>query len=284
MTENCKLNLEKHPRKATLRWNPILVAWLIFGYTSGCFGQSEEKNISDESLERRFLFELSYTDTDTFEGIVDVFAPGFTWLVGPDLRVGGVMSYVSFEPSRELQPFNESKTTGLGDSIFFIQYDWGSRLTAKPWIPDNAGANLTILAPTGEPNGVLSSDLWGVGMSISWPLTYEPGWLVNPLVSYSFSFSEGPGAEPFKVFEIAVGLVKVFPSRFWIGYTPVYWLDLDDNSSNYDDFLTIGKMFKNGMGVGLEYGVITRQSRLFAKYDKSFLLNFYYQFGEYGNK
>lgn len=262
-----------------MRWNLLLIALLSFASTSSCLGQPDEKDTHADTPEGRFLLEFSYTDTNTFEGSVDVFTPGFTWLVSPDLRVGGMLTYVNFNPSRNLELSNEEKTNGLGDSIFFIQYDWGSRLAASPWIPDHAGVNLTILAPTGEPNGLLSGDLWGAGMSVSWPLTFKNGWLVNPLVSYNFSFSEGARAQPFEVIEIAVGLVKVFPSRFWIGYTPVYWYDLDDNSSNYDDFLTIGKMFKNGMGIGLEYGVITRQSRLFAKYDKSILLNFYYQFG-----
>jgi hypothetical protein len=240
--------------------------------------------VDDDKAEKqagRFLLDLSYTTTDSFEGVIDVFNPGFTWLIRPYLRVGVATTYVYFNPSKELEMVieNTSSHQGLGDSIFYVQYDWEDRLTASPWVPDNVGTVLSVLAPTGKARDFLSLDTWIASVSTSWPMIFTDSWLLNPAISYNFSFNEGPLSEPLHVAEVGLGIVRIFPGEFWIGFTPSAWYDFDDDEWNYDSHFTIGKMFSTGMGIGLDYGRTSRHSGVAARDDRNWLLNFYYQFG-----
>lgn len=257
----------------------LLIALLQLILSSSCLAQTVDEDTDDERVDGRFLLDLSYTNTNSYEGSFDILAPGFTWLMRSDLRVGMSASYMSVDFNPELKPGVEPTSSGLGDTIFFIQYDWDERLTASPWVPDDLGISLSILAPTGDAEQFLSQDTWAASFSFGWPVVTESMWLFNPTIAYSFSFNEGPRAVNEHAVEIGLGIVKLFPSKFWIGYTPVLWYDFNDKSVNYDDHFTMGKMFSNGMGIGLDYGQIARHSR-FSKLDTSFLLNFYYQFGK----
>ena len=102
--------------------------------------------------------------------------------------------------------------------------------------------------------------------------------MLNPLVGYSFSFAEGAHAQNVNALEFGFGVVRIFPSKFWLGYTPTPWYNLETNHWNFDGHFTIGKMFSNGIGIGLEYGEVADESRVLALFDKSVLFNFYYQF------
>ena len=264
----------------SMKSNILLSTLLPMLFMSTCLAQTDNDDAKNETLNGRFLLDLSYTNTDAYEGTVNVFSPGFTWLVGPDLRVGAVTTFMTFDPKRTAEFGNTDSSNGLGDSLLFVQYDWDERLTASPWIPANVGMNVSLLVPTGDLSKSLSLDTWGLGISVSWPIVNDSGWLFNPVIGYDFTFSEGAAAEQVKAAQIGVGIVKLFPSKFWMGYTPIYWYDFEKNRSNYDGYFTVGKMFSNGMGIGLEYGIIARNSQQFSQFDETLLLNFYYQFGQ----
>jgi len=264
----------------SMKSNILLGTLLLMLFMTTCLAQTDNDDANNETLNGRFLLDLSYTNTDAYEGTVNVFSPGFTWLVGPDLRVGAVTTFMTFDPKHTAEFGNTDSSNGLGDSLLFVQYDWDERLTASPWIPANVGMNVSLLVPTGDLSKSLSLDTWGLGISVSWPIVNDSGWLFNPVIGYDFTFSEGAAAEKVKAVQIGVGIVKLFPSKFWIGYTPIYWYDFEKNRSNYDGHFTVGKMFSNGMAIGLEYGIIARNSQQFSEFDETLLLNFYYQFGQ----
>jgi hypothetical protein len=257
-----------------------LITLLLFQSTL-CYAQSDHNEHEAGENAGRFLLDLSYSTTNSFEGNIDVYWSGFTWLIRPDLRAGVSTSYAHFSPSKatELQIEDVSSQQGLSDSVFFLQYDWQELLSASPWIPDNVGINISILAPTGDAENFLGGDTWAGSLSASWPMVPNESWLLNPFISYNFSFSEGPLAEHVNVAETGFGIVKVFPLKFWISYTPSVWLNFDDNDWNYDYHVTVGKMFFTGIGIGLDWGRTKRHSRIDARDDRTLLLNFYYQFG-----
>ncbi len=75
----------------------IVVLQLIFSTT--CPAQSGDGQDKGQEDPGHYLLDLSYTDTSSFEGTIDVFSLGFTWLVRPDLRVGATTTYVTFNPN-----------------------------------------------------------------------------------------------------------------------------------------------------------------------------------------
>jgi len=266
--------------RKTIQNQFLSIALLQLVISKNCLAQASDKDAKDERIDGRFLLDLGITSSNTAEGTADLFTPGFTWLLSRDLRAGMSTTHMQFDHKPGLGLEDSSTSRGLGDSMFFVQYDWGERLTASPWIPDDAGMNFTLLVPTGNAEKFFSNDTWGVGMSISWPIVTKSGWLLNPVVRYNYSFKGGPLAEEVNALDMGLGIVKIFPSKFWIGYTPILWYDFEEDQFNFDDHYTLGKMFSNGMGVGLDYGVVARESRLLSKYDNNLLLNFYYQFGK----
>jgi hypothetical protein len=258
-----------------------LLILLQFALSVPCLAQTDDNEDSSQD-EGRYLLGFSYAAAESIEGVTDIFDAGITWVTRPDLRISIDTSYVLFAPS-SLFP-DQKPTNGLGDTLFSIQYDWEERLTASPWIPDNVGTSLSILAPTGDASKSLGGDTWGASISTSWPIIIKGGWLINPAVNYIFTFNEGPKADPTNVAEALVGIVKLFPSKFWIAYTPGYWYDLDLKTWNFDSHFTVGKMFSNGMGIGLDYGRVSRHFKPSAKDDTVLLFNYYFQFGYDNNK
>jgi len=264
-----------------MRFRVFIIILIQIILSDACLAQSGDSDDGAEKSDGRFLLDLSFTSTDSLEGTIDTVNPGFTWLVRPDIRVGVNTTYVTFTPDSSTQPDLEgqSSSRGPGDSVVFLQYDWQERLTASPWIPDNVGTSLTVLAPTGDARKSLGADTWAANLAVSWPIEFKGGLLVNPVISYEFTFNEGPLADPTNLAEAGVGIIKLFPSKFWVGYTPLYWYDFDINTWNFDSHITVGKMFPNGIGIGLDYGRLARHFIPNARDDNTFLFNLYYQFG-----
>jgi len=251
---------------------------LLFIFLSvSCLAQTDTGEDSAETKEGRFLLDLSYTKVDSNEGKTDLLSPGFSWLIHPSLRAQVSTDLVYFNPEQNASGVQSSR--GLGDSVFSIQYDWQERLTVSPWVPDNIGTSLSILIPTGDAKKFLSLDTWAGSIAFSWPITIKDEWLLNPVINYNFTFSEGKLADPTHVGEVGIGLVRLFPHQFWISYTPSYWYDFDLRTWNFDSHLTVGKMLSNGMGMSLDYGSLARHFQPALRDDRSLLVNFYYQFG-----
>lgn len=260
----------------------LSVVLLLFCLPGLCEAQTNSADSENEGTNGPYLLELGYTQTNAKEGNIDVFTPGFTWLVSPNIRVGATTSFLNVKPkdNRVKVGDDPSSSHGLGDSVVFIQYDWDERLTASPWIPNNLGMNLSVLAPTGNARNSLSTDTWAARLSVSWPIISNDEWLLNPLISYTGSFAGGELAQELEFLDFGMGAVRLFPRKFWVGFTPVYWYDFTVNRWNFDYHLVVGKMFSNGMGIGLNYGNLVQQSGIRTQYDTSVLLDFYYQFGQ----
>lgn len=262
------------------RKNLFLITLLQLTLYGHCFAQTDTADPDDERILGRYLLDVSYSKSDALEGDIDLVSPGFTWLLSSDVRVGLTTSFARFNPDDNMagDPEDLQTTHGLGDSIIFIQYDWDQRLTASPWVPDNLGMNVSLLAPTGNTSDSLSLDAWAAGVSLSWPII-KGHWLLNPLIGYNTTFSEGKSAEHVNAVEVGLGLVRLFPSKFWIGITPFYWYDIDTENGDFDYHFTVGKMFSNGIGIGFDYGNVARNSKKYIQPTNNLLLNFYYQFG-----
>lgn len=271
--------LTTEPEVLNLNKNKYLLCIFLMCLCANGAAQTDDQEENEDKL-GPFLLDLSVTRIDTVEGIAEVFLPGFTWLARPDIRVGASTSFVSFDPSEEteLELGKGDSYHGIGDSILFLQYDWQERLTASPWIPDKLGTTVSLLIPTGNAKKFLGEDTWAASISGSRPVTIESKWLINPFIAYNFSFNEGPSALHWNIGEVGLGIVRLFPSSFWIGYTPTLWYDFSNDNWNFDGHITVGKMFSNGMGIGLDYGVTERHFWLEGRNDRNFLVNFYYQF------
>jgi hypothetical protein len=254
---------------------PLLVLLQLILCTT-CLAQTDTGEDAAEPEEGRFLLDLNYTAVDSKEGKTDLLTPGFSWLISPSLRAKVSTDLGFFNPAENESGITSSR--GMGDTIFSVQYDWQERLTVSPWVPDNIGTSFSILIPTGDAKNFLGMDTWGGSIAFSWPITIEREWLLNPVINYNFTFAEGKLADPTHVGEVGIGVVRLFPRQFWISYTPSLWYDLDFHTWNYDSHITVGKMFSNGMGIGLDYGSLARHFLPGLRDDRSILVNFYYQF------
>ena len=261
------------------RFQLIILLQIMLSAT--CQAQTGSADETAEESQGHYLLDFSYTEINSEEGVTSVLSSGFSWLVNPSFRLGASMDLARFDPDDDLNSNADGvpTTRGPGDSTFSVQYDWQERLTASPWVPDDMGTSLAVLVPTGDAEDALGGDTWAASIAVSWPILIEGGWLVNPVINYNFTFNEGELADHIKVGEVGVSLVKLFPSRFWIAYTPSYWYDFDFHTWNFDSHLTIGKMFTTGMGMSLDYGTLARHFKPEIRDDRTLLINFYYQFG-----
>ena len=259
----------------------VLTILLQITLSASCLAQVSNDDDETDNSEGRYLLDFSYIEVSSKEGATDILTTGFTWLVHPSLRVSASTDLVRFNPDTALQSDNAETLTssGLGDSVLSLQYDWQERLTVSPWVPDNLGTSLSILLPTGDAKKALGQDTWAGSIAFSWPILIKDAWLINPVINYNFTFNEGELADHVHVAEIGVGLVRLFPLKFWVGITPSYWYDLDLHTWNFDGHITVGKMFSNGIGVGVDYGRLSRHFKPSLSDDRSLLFNFYYQFG-----
>ena len=69
--------------KIVIQTGCLSLALLQFLISSACDAQTDIADNDDERLSGRYLLDLSYTQTNAFEGEIDIFAPGFTWLFSP---------------------------------------------------------------------------------------------------------------------------------------------------------------------------------------------------------
>ena len=182
---------------STIKSLSRLIILLALGQCAICYAQTDAGEDQAEQSPGRYLLDLSYSTTDSIDGNIDVFSPGFTWLVRPYLRVGASTTFLYFSPSDDIEMKIEGigSHRGLGDSVFYLQYDWQDRLTASPWVPDNAGTVVSVQVPTGKAEDFLGGDTWAAGLSTSWPILIEKSWLLNPAIAYMFSNGMGIGLD-----------------------------------------------------------------------------------------
>ena len=74
-------------------------------------------------------------------------------------------------------------------------------------------------------------------------------------------------------------LVWVFQFGGWVGATPRIGYEFEENEGVDEFVIEVGKMFKNGFGLSVNYGSIEQIDPNPHRDDNSWLVNVYYQFG-----
>ena len=108
----------------------LLLTLIQFFLSSLCAAQTGTSNNDDERADGRYLLDLTYTAINNSGADIDVFAPGFTWLVSKEVRLGVSTTYLKIDPGNK--PTGGETSRGLGDSLVSFQYDWDKRLSTNP--------------------------------------------------------------------------------------------------------------------------------------------------------
>jgi len=230
----------------------------------------------------RHRLDLSYTNYDTFAGEANILLPSYTWAPRNYLRFGLIASYLSYDFLADPQndPNSTVSNEGAGDIVIGVQYDPSAKLTASPWVPDSVGLNATLLIPTGDEAAGLSTDTWLASLSAGWAIdSVSQLWLV-PAVGYDFTFAEGSTAIPVNRPFASLDFVWVFKFGGWIGVAPQLGYEFEDDEWVDEFTITVGKMFRSGFGLSLDYGRIEQLTRNIDRDDRQWLLNIYFQFGD----
>ena len=72
----------------------------------------------------------------------------------------------------------------------------------------------------------------------------------------------------------------LFANRVWVGVEPYLGWDFDRDRDSDALRLILGKAFRNGMSVYLEWGTQDRGERSASRDDEVLLVNFAWQFGD----
>lgn len=213
--------------------------------------------------------DLSLNLQDAGEGDITTIMPGYTLSIGASYRLSVNTSYLS-----------STSYSGLGDSYFVFQYDPSEHLTASPWLPDNFGLNTTIRVPTGNADKGFGLDSWYVNLGIGLAFNLDRSLWLLPSVYYATTFSEEIDAIPEEETGIGLNFTWLFKNGFWAGYEPTFVRDLISNEWANDHTLILGKIFRNGYGLGFEYGRHDRLDPTALRDDYTGLVNIYYLFGQ----
>ena len=229
----------------------------------------------------RHRLDFTYSNYETLVGDVDTFIPTYTWAPRRNLRFSLSGSWIAnnIDGGTPSNPDDDIKESGHGDLVFGIQYDPNERLTASPWVPDTVGLNAQILAPTGDAEKGLSLDAWYASIGAGWAIdSIGHLWLV-PAVGYDFTFGEDDLAVPVDQAYASLDFAWVFQFGAWVGVSPRISRDFELDEWVDEYVITVGKMFQNGFGISFDIGRIERLDPAATGSDRTWLINFYYQFG-----
>ena len=126
----------------------------------------------------------------------------------------------------------------------------------------------------------LGIDTWLMSIGAGWSVDlYRDLWLV-PALGYEFTFAEGDLATRGSRIYASLPIIWLSQSGFWIGYSLTLSRETEEHEWLDDHTLTIGKMFRNGFGVSLDYGNSDRVGPVSVPDDAQLIVNGYYQFGK----
>ena len=220
-------------------------------------------------MDGKHRFDLSLNQLDTGEGDFMVLLPGYTLTVGTSLRFNVTASLLT-----------ESNETDFGDSLLVVQYDPSDQLRASPWIPDTLGINATIRAPTGNADKGFGVDAWQINVGAGWGFDfYRNLWLI-PAGYYETTFGEEKDELYDEEMGVNVSFVWLFHNGIWLGYRPNIARNFQLDEWADDHTFVAGKLFRNGFGLGFEYGRRDRIDPTASRDDYTALMNFYYVFGQ----
>jgi len=260
-------------------WTPVFALSAFFAASVAC----ADDDAGDDIGGGKHRIDITYLDVETFDtNVVSNFVLfGYTETFASSIRVGilsGIV-FVSDSPSPDSAETQKTTDVGLSDTILTFQYDFSQRLTASPWIPDTLGMNAQLIVPTGDEDGGIGIDSWLLSLGAGWGINLFKDIWIQPAVGYEFTFSEGSTATPSRLAYASMPIIWRSPSGFWIGYAPTISYDLEKSEWLDDGSLTIGKMFRNGLGLSLDYGTQDRVGPVSTPDDAQLVINFYYQFG-----
>jgi hypothetical protein len=276
--------MTRRQRVNLLGWSGMACAMTFVG---GLYSLTASADDQDVALLKKYTpsgrhrIDMSYTRYDSFLGDVYLFLPSYTFAPRGNLRVNVTGSLVSNDISANpnLGIPEAINDKGIGDTTFGVQYDPSQRLTASPWVPDTVGLNASVRAPTGNADKGLGSDTWFASVGAGWPIDSASHlWLV-PAFGYDFTFAEGPLVAEINQPYVSMDLVWVFQFGGWVGATPKIGYEFEDNEGVDEFVIEVGKMFKNGFGLSVNYGSIEQIDPTARRDDDSWLINIYYQFG-----
>jgi hypothetical protein len=246
-------------------------------------GEEDTANIVDIFPDGRHRLEVGWTQLDGFDGDVNLLLPSYTYSFSRQLRFTAVTSVIELDIPRDddLGIPQDIQETGWGDSLVALQFDPGGSLTSSPWVPDTVGLFGSLRMPTGDEKKGLTGDSWvaeiGAGWLVDMPWNF---WLV-PSLSYQGSFNHD-SQTAYRVQEggVAVAMYWLFPFRAWIGVEPYLGWDFDRDRGADRLKLIVGKAFRNGLTMYLEWGTEDRGERVASRDDEVLILNVAWQFGD----
>jgi hypothetical protein len=261
-------------------WTPIIALSAFFAAAVAC---ADEEAAGDDIGGGKHRIDITYLDLETFDTnvISNVVLFGYTQTFNSSMRVGirsGIAS-VADSPSPDSAATQKTTDVGLSDTTLTFQYDFSQRLTASPWIPNTLGMHAQLSVPTGEKVDGLGIDSWLLSLGAGWGINLFKEIWIQPAVGYEFTFSEGSMAVPSRLGYASMTVIWLSPSGFWVGYAPTISYELENSEWLHDRSLTVGKMFRNGLGLSLDYGNLDRVGPVAAPDDAQLVINFYYQFG-----
>ena len=204
--------------------------------------------------------------------------PGYSFAAG-QFRFGLTASYVRTNPKPDLLlPLRSS--SGFGDTRLLLQWDPSDNITANPWVPDELGLFISVTAPTGKASQGLGSDAWLAEIGFGAPVFISDRFVLLPSGYFARTYFEESSEFADDEFGGTLGLYWIFGERFWVGYEPTLFYNRVLEQSGTDHRLVVGKLFRSGVGVGMEL-YDRKRLDLFAERDDSILqLNLYYVFGD----
>ena len=242
-------------------------------------GSAEAKTFSVPDGKHRV--DLGYSTTDAAEGEYNILLPGYSLAIPGGIRFGIATAWAESVLSDDDDDLSESgDNRGLGDTSLQLQYAPSLDITASPWVPDSIGASVTVVAPTGDPDKGLGSDNWIVDLGLGWFFETRGNLWLAPAGFYEKAVKVGSDGIPMEEIGFGMGLIWLFDTGVWLGYTPELVFDLEADSWADDHSLIIGKMFSNGFGLSLEYGRRDRLDPIATRDDYVGVFNLYYQFGK----
>ncbi len=246
-------------------------------------GEDDTANIADIFPDGRHRMDLGWTKLDGFDGDIYVLLPSYTYSWDRQLRFTATTSVIELDIPRneEIGIPEDIEETGWGDSQITVQYDPGGNLTASPWVPDTVGLFGSLLMPTGDEDKGLSGESWVGTIGAGWLMDLPKNFWLVPTVSYQGSFNHSDEFA-YRVQEggVALGMYWLFANRVWVGVEPYLGWDFDRDRDSDALRLILGKAFRNGMSVYLEWGTQDRGERIASRDDEVLLVNFAWQFGD----
>ncbi|MDX2421817.1 MAG: hypothetical protein QNK43_03985 [Amphritea sp.] len=258
---------------------PIAISALLFSQSALC----DEKSTADVAAADKHrldltIFQIDVAETDFF---TDVILFGYTHAFNSSTRAGLMAGVTNTRQPRDSNAggVSSQNQTGLSDTVVTFQHDFSEKMTVSPWVPKTLGLGASVIIPTGDADDGLSIDAWLLALNAGWGFElFSDFWLV-PGFGYQTTFSEGDFAVPSSLLYASLPIVWVSDSGFWVGYSYTIMREFEEADWLDDHGVTVGKMFRNGFSISLDYGTLERVGSLVVPDDALLVLNFYYQFG-----